>query len=392
MLPMGRPREKGKDLPLGVYPVKGRFYVRPVNEEMRRIFAVAFPGIRCAPLGADKAEARKLWVKLFITDVPPQDAKTGTVAEIIERYEREIIPTLHSRTGADHETYCKRLNAGLGRWKYAKSEAEASSGPFLRSMHVTAYLRAQEAAARPVQGNKEIRCLARIFRLAKTLWGYTEYNPCLQVEFNTETPRSVYVTDDMFEKVYGKASPVLQCMMDLAQMVGARRGMILKLTLADMTDKGLMVTLNKRKRTEGIRRQLIRWWGADRQRHIGDVTVWSSERGRRFPTKAWDEEYFQLLADSEHVLCPSGDYQWSYRFFEACLCGAVPIVEQASPLYDGFRYRLMTDARDAAPWSAADAEHNYRVCAARIVVPVDELDGELARLAALPAPAVRAVP
>lgn len=141
-----------------------------------------------------------------------------------------------------------------------------------------------------------------------------------------------------------------------------------------------------------VRRQLIRWRGADRQRQIGDVTVWSSERGRRFPTKAWDEEYFQLLAESEHVLCPSGDYHWSYRFFEACLCGAVPIVEQASPLYDGFRFQLMTDARDAAPWSAADAEHNYRVCAARIVVPVAELDGELARLAALPAPAVRAVP
>jgi hypothetical protein len=48
-------------------------------------------------------------------------------------------------------------------------------------------------------------------------------------------------------------------MMDLAQMVGARRGMILKLTLADMTDKGLMITLNKRKRTEAVRRQLIRW-------------------------------------------------------------------------------------------------------------------------------------
>ena len=48
MLRMGRPREKGKNLPLGVYPVKGRYYVRPVNREMRRIFAVAFPGKRCA--------------------------------------------------------------------------------------------------------------------------------------------------------------------------------------------------------------------------------------------------------------------------------------------------------------------------------------------------------
>jgi len=141
-----------------------------------------------------------------------------------------------------------------------------------------------------------------------------------------------------------------------------------------------------------VRRQLVRWWGADRQRRLGDVTVWSSERGRRFPTKAWDAEYFQLLADSEHVLCPSGDYHWSYRFFEACLCGAVPIVEQASPLYEGFRYRLMSDPRDLAPWSAADAEHNYRACAARIAVPLDELDAELRRLAALPPPAVSAAP
>jgi hypothetical protein len=132
-----------------------------------------------------------------------------------------------------------------------------------------------------------------------------------------------------------------------------------------------------------MRRQLIRWRGADRQRRIGDVTVWSSERGRRFPTKAWDEDYFRMLADSEYVLCPSGDYHWSYRFFEACLCGAVPIVEDVSPLYEGFRYRLMTDARDDAPWSAADAEHNYRSCAQRILVPPAELDDELSRIAAL---------
>ncbi len=133
-----------------------------------------------------------------------------------------------------------------------------------------------------------------------------------------------------------------------------------------------------------VRRRLIRWRGADRQRRIGDVTVWSSERGRRFPTKAWDEDYFRMLADSAAVLCPSGDYVWSYRFFEACLCGAMPIVEHASPVYEGFRYRLMTDPRDRAPWSADIAEHNYRTCVERIVVPVEQLDGELARLASLP--------
>jgi hypothetical protein len=132
-----------------------------------------------------------------------------------------------------------------------------------------------------------------------------------------------------------------------------------------------------------VRRQVIRWRGADQPRRIGDVTVWWSERGRRFPIKAWDEDYFRMLADSAAVLCPNGDFVWSYRFFEACLCGAIPVVEEASPLYEGFRYRLMSEPRDGRPWSADDAEHNYRVCVERIVVPREALDCELERLAAL---------
>ena len=128
-----------------------------------------------------------------------------------------------------------------------------------------------------------------------------------------------------------------------------------------------------------VRRQLIRWRGADRQRRIGDVTVWSSERGRRFPTKAWDEEYFQLLADSEHVLCPSGDYQWSYRFFEACLCGAVPIVEEASPLYDG----LPLSADDRRPRRGALVGRRRRAQLPRVRRP-DRGAGRRARWRARP--------
>jgi hypothetical protein len=140
-----------------------------------------------------------------------------------------------------------------------------------------------------------------------------------------------------------------------------------------------------------VRRQLVRWRGHDRVRRIGDITVWSSERGRRFPTKAWDDEYFDLLARSQCVLCPSGDFLWSYRFFEAALCGALPIVEEAVPLYDGFRYRTMADDGDPE-WSAADAEHNYQLCRERIEVPRDALNAELARLVALSGEPARTAP
>jgi hypothetical protein len=140
-----------------------------------------------------------------------------------------------------------------------------------------------------------------------------------------------------------------------------------------------------------MRQQLVRWRGHDRIRRIGDVTVWASERGRRFPTKAWDDQYFDLLARSQCVLCPSGDFLWSYRFFEAVLCGALPIVEEPVPLYDGFRYRTMADTGDPV-WSEADAEHNYRLCRERIEVPLDALNAELARLVAISAGPGRTAP
>jgi integrase len=270
MIRLGRPRENSKDLPLGVYPVKGRYYVRPVNREMRAVFAVKFPGKTSAPLGADKTEARKLWIKLFV-QAPELEAAPGMVAEIVARYERDVLPHLHRKTKAEHTRYCKTLTKEFGHWRYAKSEAEAVTGPFLRSMHITQYLRREEkrevrnkhgtliSTGRAVASNKEIQCFSRMFKLAKTEWGYTEYNPCLQVEYNHEEPRGMYASDETFMLVYAKALPALQCMMDLAQMHGARRGMLLRLSLSDLNDDGVWVTLNKRKKTETVRRQVWRY-------------------------------------------------------------------------------------------------------------------------------------
>lgn len=270
---VGRPREKSKDLPLGVYPVKGRFYVRPVNQEMRRIFAVAYPGKSCAPLGADKAEARKQWVKLFVTDVPKEDAVAGTVAELIERYEREILPNLTGTTKGHRTAYCKTLKKQFGERRFARSEVEAATGNFLRTMDLTQYLRAEAVRefkdartkrvhhGRPVGVNREVKCLSRIFKLAKTQWGYTEYNPCLQLEYNPEHAREQYHDDDAYMAMYEKAAPVMQCLMDLAQMNGARRGMLLRIMLADadLNKPALRLTLNKRRQGRPPKYKFVPW-------------------------------------------------------------------------------------------------------------------------------------
>lgn len=58
-----------------------------------------------------------------------------------------------------------------------------------------------------------------------------------------------------------------------------------------------------------------------------------------------DRDYFTGMCKSLYALCPRGDYRWSYRFFEACLCGTLPVIthEEICNQYEGYEY-LLTDS------------------------------------------------
>ena len=128
------------------------------------------------------------------------------------------------------------------------------------------------------------------------------------------------------------------------------------------------------------RRLEDRWRNKSVSVNTGEVIFWASRRGRHFPGKSWDAEYFELLGRSQFVLCPSGDYVWTYRFFEAALCGALPIVEKTCDAYSGFRYTAMTDPACDRQWSSDDAEHNYARCKELLTIPVSSLNSEIAAL------------
>lgn len=101
---------------------------------------------------------------------------------------------------------------------------------------------------------------------------------------------------------------------------------------------------------------------------IGDLIILSSNRGRKFPIKAWDDEYFKVLGQSAFVLCPSGVCIWSYRFFESILCGAIPIIDENCDAYEGFRFKYMSEDASKFIWNKEDAEYNYNLCLERITI------------------------
>jgi hypothetical protein len=56
---------------------------------------------------------------------------------------------------------------------------------------------------------------------------------------------------------------------------------------------------------------------------------WTSG-GRKISNKIYDVSYWQMLQESKTVYCPAGDFGWTYRFYEAILAGAIPIVDFTS--------------------------------------------------------------
>ena len=115
------------------------------------------------------------------------------------------------------------------------------------------------------------------------------------------------------------------------------------------------------------------------------VKLLLSDEGRVSPHKSWNVEYYALLLESEHVLCPDGDFggngiAWTYRFFESILCGALPVVQNACPAYEGFRYRRLDQPLSAMVWSLDDAQYNFDLALERLTVPADALRREVGRL------------
>jgi hypothetical protein len=114
-------------------------------------------------------------------------------------------------------------------------------------------------------------------------------------------------------------------------------------------------------------------------KQYGKFYFWASSRGRSFPIKTWDVEYYNFLVNSEFVLCPSGDFVWSYRFFESILCGAIPVIEEYCDVYSGFKFKYMSDNPNDLVWNKEDIEHNYNLCLKRITISEEEILLELAK-------------
>lgn len=204
------PRRKKDGLPACVYLKHGAYWLVKRNKWTR--------------LGATLPEMYKALGELA-TDQPIR-----TLADIMDRYARDTLPTKARSTQRDQRRQLALLREVFGHMKAAD----------VTTQHVSRYLD-QRGGTR---ANREVALLSHVYRKA-IRWGYTSLNPCTGVERNTEAPRDRYVTDDEFWQRWEEVSPPLRLCMELLYLTGQRLGDVLAIRDSRIGDDGIAIAQGK---------------------------------------------------------------------------------------------------------------------------------------------------
>jgi integrase len=198
------------------------------------------------PLGSDLQEALYRWSKLHCSSIPT--SMSGTMAELFDRYEREILPKKKPRTIRSYKSHLKQLRLAFG-------DAPINA---ITPDDVQTYLDCRSAR---VQANREVSLLSHVFTMAK-IWKYTDRDsPTRSVNKNNETPRSFYADDEVWSAVYAVASDELRQAMDLAYLSAQRITDVIAFRISDVRPDrrhGLLLHLQQNKGDKPLRIRLYR--------------------------------------------------------------------------------------------------------------------------------------
>lgn len=148
-----------------------------------------------------------------------------TVNEILDRYEREVLPhQLAPRTQKDYTRHIRKLRSEFGT-RVAADLKPRDFGPFLHVIGKGLIHRVRALAV-----------LSAAFTQAVSSWYLLERNVLRDVKRPKSKPRDRLVLDSEFWAMHSTASPRIQLAMELALHTGQRQGDLLNLQWADISD------------------------------------------------------------------------------------------------------------------------------------------------------------
>lgn len=178
------------------------------------------------PLGTDFVLAVKQWSEIEQAETPRMLAPT--IKDAFDAYIRDKLPF-----NALSSQAAKLVQIGLLKEFFGASFLLDDLEP----THVKQYMhwrhkqavkwyqskkRPVPANAGHIRANRDVEVLSHMFNFARGIGMTKGANPCVGIEANKETGRSVYVEDDVFQKVYDVADQPTRDAMDLAYLCGQR--------------------------------------------------------------------------------------------------------------------------------------------------------------------------
>jgi hypothetical protein len=97
---MGRPRTSNKHLPKGISIIHGSYWFKPPGKGAKRV--------RVCTVGQD------VELYTFLANQAKPAGPVRTMADLFDRYEREVIPTLEPRTQKDYRRHLLTLRSTFG--------------------------------------------------------------------------------------------------------------------------------------------------------------------------------------------------------------------------------------------------------------------------------------
>lgn len=213
----------------------GAIYYRPRNAERHLWDDKAW-----FRLGATEAEAWSVWY----SRVSGPTTAISTIGDVLDRYAREVVPSLSPKSQKDYLRAIIHLRAFFGRM---------SPGGLL-PRHVYAYM----AKRPPVTGNRERSVLSAAMSYA-VRWGLLDRNLVREASRTKEKARERYVTDAEVEAFLVHCSPFLRSYCALKLITGLRQGQLLALRRSDWDAKTQALTARAAKggRTVVYRGELV---------------------------------------------------------------------------------------------------------------------------------------
>lgn len=236
---MSRKRKTNRDLPQRVYMKHGAYYfVTPENKWIR--------------LGKTKGEMFR-----SLADLEINPSGGYTVTSLWNDFAAEQLPKLSPATAEGYRKSVQNILKVFGNVLLDN----------IASKDIARFLQMRGRTAKG-SANKEVGLFSSMFTYAVAL-GHAERNPCLRVKRHKESPRTRYVEDWELDELLKVCSPLLNAYLDLKYQTGLRKTDMLKLSLANIKERGLYVRPNKTRNSTGETREFI--WTPDLREAIENI-------------------------------------------------------------------------------------------------------------------------